>query len=299
MSRLESYSSLATLAQCSEKYRLSYVERLEAPGESLPMRSGSALDAALNVLYTTKWDYELAVEALRTSWGTTPTTLGGKHEWLTLPFLETRLRMYMEEREASPTILEEGEIIHDFSGKLHEFQWSDAQGNMVALRGAPDFALRHHGQVYVPDLKCTTSWLSDHWMLQFRIGNQLRVYAAMLQNLLGVQVSGGLINAIYMGEKALDPPDVWKKSKRKSVPSMLSKVDFTQEQILESHEWVRGLEAQRELHASNGLWPRNEKACDSYGGCEFLPLCTAPSKLAAKARMMTQFKRKEERTDAK
>ena len=292
MSRIESYSSLSTLAQCAEKYHLTYVEGWDPPGESLPMRAGTALDVALNTLYVRGWNLEAALEALRASWGPTSPTLAVKHEWITLLFLEERLRMYVAEREARPTILEEGEIISEFSGKLHTFEWSDAEGNLVRVRGAPDFAVRSNGKIYVPDVKCTTQWLSDHWMLQFRIGNQLRIYAALLQNLAGLEVAGGLINALYIGEKALDPPEAWKK--RKSVPSKLEPIDFTQEQISEAHAWVRGLEAQRDAHAAHGTWPRNEKACDAYGGCPFLTVCSAPSKMSRSARLLSNFKRRKD-----
>lgn len=291
--RVESYSSLSMLAECDEKYRLSYVERLDS-GTSAPQKAGSVLDRALNHLYVSKWDATEAIEVMREEWGDFRLPLGSKHAWLTLSFLEERLRGYMREREASPTILEEGEVIKAYSGgEAHVFDWSNASGRLVRLRGIPDFVLRHGGKTYVPDVKCTTSWVSDHWMLQFRLGHQLRVYAAMFQNLEGERVAGGLINAIYMGEKALDPPEAWKR--RESVPSALHLVDFTQEQIEETHEWARGLILRRDANHESRLWPQNEKACAAYGGCAFLDLCTAPSRSVRLARMMMRFKRKEER----
>ena len=290
--RVESYSSLAMLAECDEKYRLSYVERLES-GTSAPQKAGSCLDRAFNHLYVTAWDEAGAIAALRAEWGDFKLPLGSRHSWLTLPFLEERVRLYMREREARPTILEEGKVVAAYSGgEAHVFDWSDAEGNLVRLRGIPDFVLKHAGKTYVPDVKCTTSWISDHWMLQFRLGHQLRIYAAMFQNLEGERVDGGLINAVYMGEKALDPPEAWKK--RTSVPSAVSPVDFTQEQIAEAHTWARGLILRRDAAREHGLWPRNEKACGAYGGCQFLDLCTAPSRSVRLARMMTAFKRKEE-----
>jgi hypothetical protein len=299
MNRAHSYSSLSALASCAQYFKLAYGEGLEEPGVNLPMAAGSALDAALNVLYTKAWDAKLAIAALRESWGDTRPPLGAKHAHLTLGFLEERVRVYMREREASPTMLEaardEGRIISAFSGIKHQFQWPHG-GKLVTLRGIPDFALRDEkGRVWPLDIKCTTGWLSDHWLMQFRIGHQLRIYAAMLQQLEGVEIAGGLINAVYMGDKALDETDAWKR--RKSVPSALHRIDFTQSQIDETHEWVRGLEAIEATCETTGLWPRNEKACGNYGGCMFLPLCSAPSEAMRNALKLTRFKRREIRVE--
>lgn len=291
--RPHSYSSLSTLATCAEMFRLSYVEEIEDPSVSLPREAGSAIDAALNYLYVTEWDLEGALEALRASWGDTRAPLGAKHAHLTLSFLEERVAVYMAEREASPTILEEGEVISEFSGEMHSFDWPNSEGELVRVRGIPDFALRSDGKLWALDVKATTMWVNDYWFMQFRVGNQLRIYAAMLQNLLGERVTGGLINAVYMGEKALDPPEAWER--RKSAPSQLKRIDFTQDQIEETWRWVKGLELQEEMHHLTGFWPRNEKACGNYGGCDFLPLCTAPSENMRRALMMTQFRRKERR----
>lgn len=293
MDRPHSYSSLSTLAACQEKFRLAYIERLESPTVNLPMLAGSAIDAALNYLYVTEWDEAGALDALRASWGETRPPIGSKHPWLTLPFLEERIRLYMREREESPTILEEGEIVAAFSGDLHRFDWIGPEGGVVTVRGIPDFVVRAEGKIWVCDLKATTQWVNDYWFLQFKVGNQLRMYAAMYQNLEGEEVAGGLINAVYMGEKALDDAAAWKR--RASAPSQLKRIDFTQEQIDETWKWVRGLEAVEAACEASGIWPRNEKACGMYSGCEFLQLCTAPSEGMRKALMQTRYVRREER----
>ena len=292
MNRIESYSSLSTLAECSERYRLRYVEGLEAPGISLPAHAGSAMHAALRVLYAEAWDFERARDALRVSWGDVRAPLGDKKAFLTLPFMEERLRLYMEERVATPTILERSRVLADIAEEEHVFEWPDASGRIARVRVVLDLAVEADGKTYVVDNKCTTGWVSAHWAMQFRISNQMRMYAAYLQQARGVTVAGAIINAIYIGEKALDAPEAWKK--RTSSSTSLVLIDFTQEQLTESRAWVEGLEAQRDAHAASSTWPRNEKACNAYAGCEFLDLCTAPSAMARKARAMTNFKRRKE-----
>src|SRR5690606_16033190 len=95
---IHSYSSLATLASCAEKFRLAYVEELEPPGVNLPQVAGTAFDEALNRLYVSGWDAAAAIAALEAAWGDTRPPLGAKHGHLTLDFLRERVRTYMRER---------------------------------------------------------------------------------------------------------------------------------------------------------------------------------------------------------
>lgn len=292
MKLARSYSSLNLLASCAHKYMLQKKERLERPGLSLPMHSGSAIHEALKVLYKTSWDEESALVALRAEWGDVKPPLGAKHAWLTIGFMEERLRAYMREREESPTALELGTALTDVTEERIIHAWPNADGELVEVEGLVDLPLRDGRRYLVVDHKCTTGWVNDHWAKRFRVGMQLRLYAALLTNLTGHVFDGGYINAIYLGEKALDPPKTWLK--RKSAPSRLIRIDFTPHQMEEAHAWVRGLQAQQRFHMESGFWPRNEQACDDYGGCEFLDLCTAPSEAVRRSLISTQYVRKAE-----
>lgn len=289
--RIESYSSLATLAACSEKYRLSRVERLEAPGVNLPQHNGRVMAAGLKVIYEKGFNpgaLSVAHAAMREAWGDVKAPLGDKKGWLTRDFAERRLALFVAEREAKPTLMEEASVVEGSAEGERIFEWRG-----VPLRTIPDLVLRDaKGRLIVTDTKCpTSSWISDHYWLRFAVGHQLKLYAAMMQETTGEKCEVGLINAIYCGEKALDPPEAWKK--RKSVPSALREYAFTQHHLDETWRWVAGLIAQRDAHAATGFWPRNEGACDQYSGCEYASLCQAPSAMAAQARMLSNFRRKE------
>ena len=136
----------------------------------------------------------------------------------------------------------------------------------------------------------TSEWITDHYWLRFGLGFQLRLYAALVEQVAGLKVDGGLINAVCCNAKGCDPPEAWKK--RQSKPSGIKTVSFTREQVEEAHEWIRGNLLLRDACEGANLWPRNERACDDMGGCEFIPLCSAPTPMARKARMMTNFRRK-------
>ena len=214
MSRTESYSSLATLASCAARYNFTYNERLEPQGVGLPSHLGTVLHAAFKVLYRGGWGgegrLEESREALVAEWGDVKPPLGAKKAWITLSYALARLDTYVEDRSKSKTTLELAEVVAAFSEELHEFDWVDASGRLVRVRGVPDFVVRHEGKTYVVDHKTTTSGkygISDFYpdtskvmaevvseraeqqkALEYTLGHQLRVYAAMYENLTGERV---------------------------------------------------------------------------------------------------------------
>lgn len=293
--RTESYSSLATLASCAQKYAFAYVEGLEDPSLNLAQHNGSAMHEAFRVLYRGGWDAAKLPEALRTlraAWGDVTPPFGDKKDFLTLAYAERRLRAYVDERERAPTVLETSEVIDAFTEEMHEFEWYAENGGIVRTRGIPDLVLRDAGGLLVVDNKFPTStWISDYYWLRYSLGFQLRIYAAMVEQKSGEHVKGALINAVCCNEKGADPPEAW--TRRKSAPSAIRVISFTRSQLDDAHEWIRGNLVVRDACAAAGTWPRNEMACDDYGGCEFLPLCLAPSPAMRKSLMLTRFRRKE------
>ncbi len=294
MRKVHSYSSLATLAACMQKYNYAYVEGLVPFEESRAQRAGTAIDAALNEIYTcgyfqTGLGKDAAIERLYDAWGDEPPGFGSKNSHLTPSFLEELLEVYLEDRTNNPTLLETGEVLTTFSGEQHEFEWEHPEYGTVTLRGIPDFVMKSGNKTYVVDLKCTTMWITDQWMHQFEIGHQLKLYAAMVEHMTGTQVSGGMINAIHMGPKGIDSPDGWKK--RKSAPNALKRFFYERDQIEEVLEWAVMLRKFEALCEETNMWPRNEKACGLYAGCEYLSLCKAPNRNLRRG-LYAQFDRK-------
>ena len=316
MSRTESYSSLATLAACAQRYDFTYNEGLEPLGIDLPSHLGSALHAAFKVLYRGGWGgiarLPEAKAALTTAWGDVKPPLVSKKPWITLGYALARLDTYVADRDKSKTTLELAEVVAEFSEEMHAFDWVDAAGRLVHIRGVPDFVVRHEGKTYVVDHKTTTSGkygISDFYpdtskvmadvvseraeqqkALEYTLGHQLRVYAAMYEALTGERVDGGLINAVWCGELAIGDWLDSKKQPRKGAKDLIRIVSFGREQIEMAHEWVRGNLVVRDACAAANVWPKNEHACDSFGGCSFIDLCLAPSAAARRARM-SNFKR--------
>ena len=292
MTLARSYSGLSLLSSCAFKFYLSYVRNLERPGINMPLHCGDAGHVALNVLYTEAWDRKLALEAFRASWGDVKPPLEGKHAFLTRGHGESVLEAYIDDRESHPTMLEEA-AVYEGAEKLLTFDWPspDGSGEFITLRGMPDLPMKFpNGGNYVVDHKWTTMWLNSWWEKQFKVGHQLKIYAAMMAQKEGISFDGGFVNAIYMGKS---PKSDW--SKIQSSPNRLIQIDFTPKHLEETWRWARGIQAIEETCESLGIWPQNERACSDWGGCEFLELCEAPPGALRESLMRTKFTQKEER----
>ena len=292
MNRARSYSSLSTLSTCAMMFWYEYIRKLKKPGVNMPMHTGDCGHAALNVLYTEKWDRKLAREAFRDAWGDVKPPLEGKHAYLTRSHGESVLEAYINEREEHPTMLEEAEVLPEASEKLLEFQWPSLDGSEILnLRGIPDLAVKFPtGAYYIVDHKWTTMWLNSWWESQFKVGHQLRLYAALMQQREGITFEGGYINAVYMGKP---PKSDW--SKIASSPTRLVQVDFSPAHLDETWEWASALQKTEKFYEKLGIWPQDEKACGNYGGCDFLELCSVPPGALRESRMRTRFETEEEK----
>jgi len=290
--RATSYSGLSTLSTCKMMFYYAYVLRIERPGVNLPMHCGECGHAALNVLYTEKWDRKLAREAFRDAWGDVKPPLEGKYSYLTRGHGESVLEAYINDREENPTMLEEASVFEG-AEKLQTFDWASPEGTgeVLTLRGAPDLPVMFpNGGLYVVDHKWTTMWVNSWWEKQFKVGHQVKVYTKMQEETTGLRFDGAYINAVYMGKTPKSPWD-----KLASSPNKLIQVDFTPAHLDETWKWARGLQEIEKTCEKVGIWPQDEKACGNYGGCEFLELCEASPGALRESLIRRNFRVREER----
>lgn len=273
------YSAISTLHTCARMYQHKYKQYLR-PAEPEPpyLTGGQGGHAALHYLYTEAWDLEGALDALRTSWGGYETPPGHKHGYLTLGHMEAVIEEYFRDRSERPTALEQEDMR---STRLNAeeaivFEWPHPQtGEILIVGGKPDLPTQLAAQNYMIDNKFTTSWINSHWAKRFQLGHQFRIYCAAMEVLTGERYEGAYINAIYIGEP---PKRGWGSGK--SVQNMLlGPFTYTEEHMIETWEWLKAGQEMEQLFDQLGFWPQNEQACDSYGGCDYLPICERTPKL--------------------
>jgi hypothetical protein len=273
------YSAASTLHACPRKYEQKYVQRLRPKGAEAPyLTAGNIVHEALYTLYTLRWDLSAAQDAMGAYADAkgyqAPTT--GKFAYLTLGHLQLCIERYFEERSERPTALETAGIAssgRETAEKPLIFDWEHPDGRVIRTGSKIDLPTPIAAEDAICDHKTTTSWLNDYWFQErFSLKHQFRVYCAGMKAKTGRAYKAAYVNALYIGEKAGDAGSAWKG--RKSVPNALyGPMEFSDEHLTETWEWMESAQALAEFHAARGVWPQNEGACGAFGGCEYLDLC--------------------------
>ena len=127
-----------------------------------------------------------------------------------------------------------------------------------------DTLVDFRGEIYVSDAKTTGSTLNREFFNKFELDNQMGLYDVAANVWYQGPISGIIIDGLQIG------------------------VNFTRlsRHILDYHssrreEFIEDFEAWLNIalfYNQNGFYPKNETACNQYGGCQFIPVCSAPPK---------------------
>lgn len=154
---------------------------------------------------------------------------------------------------------------HIILGESSFIMLFELDGEPLVLAGKPDLpVVKQDGRTYALDHKTTSSYLSDWWAQSHEVSNKLRGYMAMLRSLLGREMHGAVINALYVGKHATNPKSTATKFQR-------FQFDFTpghvEEALRNQLAWKKTIDFYRDL----GYFPQG---C-GFGGCDHPKLCKA------------------------
>jgi hypothetical protein len=116
-------------------------------------------------------------------------------------------------------------------------------------------------ELWIVDKKTTKGILNDSYFSHFNPDNQMSLYTLAGQLVLRTDVEGVIIDAAQIqvnGSRFMRRP-----------------ISRTQGQL---EEWLGDLRyflRLMEICAQRNYWPMNDKACNLYGGCKFIPVCSA------------------------
>lgn len=129
----------------------------------------------------------------------------------------------------------------------------------ITLTGHLDRLVEYVGQTYVQDQKTTGSTLGGYYFKRYNPDNQMSLYSLAAQVVWNTPVAGVMIDAAQI-----------------AVGFTRFERGFTHRTEAQLHEWlgdtlfrIRGQEAAREAG-----WPMNDSACQKYGGCPFIDICS-------------------------
>jgi PD-(D/E)XK nuclease superfamily len=280
------------LANCPRRGQYAIEEKAIPSVESPVLVAGKSLHGAMAVLYAggeedlaleelkriSGWDYDFRLPA------------GHKFQHLSLGHLEVIMKNYFVWRKkhddfqvlqvskddmdltdvlaASWLLTSDGKVVLGESKIVMRFMIDTKDGEVpFVYSGRPDLPVVLGGAINILDHKSTNAYLSDWYFNQYRFSNQLRGYGAMIRKLLHKEVSGCLINGIFMGEKASQHTFKGNRFSRFG-PLTFMPAHFN-EAIKNQYYWRKSLDFWRQ----QGYFPQHtSKLCQ---GCNYDSLCNS------------------------
>lgn len=144
-------------------------------------------------------------------------------------------------------------------------------GEDYRLCGTLDRIVLFQNQYYVMDVKTTKSSIGQYYFDKYSPDNQVTIYSLAGSTIFHQPIQGLIIDAcqVLIEKSAFE---------RGFIDRTPYQIDEWQSQL---GYWLMNMSqcAEREE------WPKNDTACDRYGGCPFRPVCAQPHK-AAETRML-------------
>lgn len=140
-------------------------------------------------------------------------------------------------------------------------------GEDFHLVGKLDRIVIFQHDYYVSDIKTTKSTIGDYYFSRYTPDNQVTVYSIAGSNILQNKIEGLIIDAAQIAVS-------FSAFKR-------GLVERSEAYILEWQEELGDWLMQLNSCAENNRWPRNDAACNLYGGCPFRPVCSQKNPMSA------------------
>lgn len=128
------------------------------------------------------------------------------------------------------------------------------------LCGHLDRIVEFGGVLMVMDQKTTKSTLASNYFDQYHPDNQMTFYTLAANIIYDQPIRGVIIDAVQV---LLEKPHRCIRG-------------FTYRTQAELDEWVRDLEhwfSMAEFYAESNYWPKNDTACNKFGGCQYKEVC--------------------------
>jgi hypothetical protein len=162
---------------------------------------------------------------------------------------------YLDQFENDPcetVTLANGDAAVELSFK---FQLTDE----IWLTGHLDRLVSYAGEIYVQDQKTTGSTLGSYYFKRYNPDNQMSLYTAASAIVFGAPVKGVMIDAAQIAAG-------FTRFER----------GFTFRTPEQTAEWLKDAEYHIKLTwaAAEHSYPMNDSACQKYGGCPFVEVCS-------------------------
>jgi hypothetical protein len=262
--------------RCPKLYEYKYIQGWRPKGENANLRFGGEFHTCVQHYDMSRAHgiphndavHDVVRELLHRTWGwePDPETKAGKYKNRS-SLIRTVINYldYYYPDPAETYILENGKPAVELSFNYEldfgpKFSRDTVGQRPYTLCGHLDRIVVFNGDHFGMDYKTTTTTPSTYYFDTYSPHNQMSLYTLASNVIFKAPVKGMIINAVQMliGSNRF-----------------VRGITFrTQDQI---DEWLYDLEhwlLQMEGYALHQYWPRNDTACDKYGGCPFRTVCS-------------------------
>jgi hypothetical protein len=183
------------------------------------------------------------------------------HKHKNKAFLVRSVIRYMDKYREDPAktvILANGKPAVEVSF-MFELNYGPVEGQRYVLCGHLDRVVDFNDEIFFNDYKSTTTTPTEWYWNQFHPNNQMTLYTLACKIVFQTKIKGGIIESaqILMDDTRFTRGLTYR----------------TEEEL---EEWLQDLEHWLERakdSAERNDWPKNDTACDKYGGCKFRDIC--------------------------
>lgn len=257
-------TSLDYAKRCPQLYKFKMIDGYASGEEDIHLRFGAEMHLAFQNYELLRADgidhdesiFHVVREVLYHTEDWNP-----DHKYKNKAFLIRSVIRYLDKYQHDPAVtlkLANGKPAAEVSFR-YELDYGPTEGQPYVLCGHLDRVVDFNGEIFFMDHKSSTTTPSDWYWNQFHPNNQMSMYILACQVVFQTAVKGGIINAIQL---MVDDTRVTR--------------GFTYRTNDELEEWLVDLKYWLGLMkkwADEDYWPKNDTACDKYGGCKFREIC--------------------------
>jgi hypothetical protein len=274
-------SSLGEFKVCPRKYYYSIVLGRQPQAESIHLTFGILLHRAIELYHKQRVTQPHYVAMRRAVLWAMESTWDAYHNkpWDSDDKYKNRFTLirtlvwYLDEyehEEVTTATMSDGKVAVELPFSF-DSGYTASTGEDFVICGTLDRIVLFHNRFYVMDVKTTKSTIGQYYFKKYTPDNQVTIYSIAGSMIFHQPIEGLIIDACQV-----------------AIEKSVFARDFIDRSPYQRDEWQRNL-GYWLLNINNCAetdnWPKNDTACDRYGGCPFRPVCSQPNE-AASARML-------------
>jgi hypothetical protein len=268
-------TQLSAYKKCPQNFWRAHIQNIRAKGKNIHLTAGGAFAAGLcsarRAYYEDKKDSaeaeQIGLKTLYETYGEEVLEQGASGdksvEGVVRGYESYMLEYPFATDHVKPLIMPNGKAGVEFSFAVPLQLDHPVSGDPLLYCGRFDMLGVYNDSLFIVDEK-TTSSLGEQWKRNWDLDSQFTGYCWGAR-VFGHPVAGALIRGVGL-----------LKTKVTHSEAIIYRPSWQIDRFLnEAHDTIRDMV--RDWHRGHWRFALDKSACNAYGGCQFLPLCSSPT----------------------